>query len=133
MFDNLASSLTQVKAGKIKALAVTTSKRSNFAPELPTIADVHHHSIAMQKHFLDDLARIGPGPLDARHLVPTSGVKRGNFLTFDVDGAEHLQKRLIEQQVLIDRRDRRLRFGFGVYHSEHDVRLLLEALSRALK
>src|SRR5688500_12995953 len=39
MFDNLASALTQVKAGKIKALAVTTSKRSPFAPDLPTIAE----------------------------------------------------------------------------------------------
>ena len=39
MFDNLASSLAQVKAGKIKALAVTTSKRSQFAPDLPTVAE----------------------------------------------------------------------------------------------
>jgi tripartite-type tricarboxylate transporter receptor subunit TctC len=39
MFDNLASSLTQVRAGKVKALAVTTSKRTALAPELPTIAE----------------------------------------------------------------------------------------------
>jgi tripartite-type tricarboxylate transporter receptor subunit TctC len=39
MFDNLASSLSQVKAGKIRALAVTTSRRSSLAPELPTIAE----------------------------------------------------------------------------------------------
>jgi len=39
MFDNLASALTQVRAGKVKALAVTTAKRSNLAPDLPTIAE----------------------------------------------------------------------------------------------
>ena len=39
MFDNLASSLGQVKAGRIKALAVTTAKRSALAPGLPTIAE----------------------------------------------------------------------------------------------
>jgi len=39
MFDNLASSLAQVRAGKVRALAVTTSKRSALAPELPTIAE----------------------------------------------------------------------------------------------
>ncbi|HUL56245.1 MAG TPA: tripartite tricarboxylate transporter substrate binding protein [Usitatibacter sp.] len=39
MFDNLASSLAQVKAGKIRALAVTTAKRTPLAPELPTIAE----------------------------------------------------------------------------------------------
>jgi len=39
MFDNLASSLAQMRAGKVKALAVTTAKRSSLAPELPTIAE----------------------------------------------------------------------------------------------
>jgi len=39
MFDNLASSLAQVKAGRVKALAVTTAKRSTLAPDLPTIAE----------------------------------------------------------------------------------------------
>jgi tripartite-type tricarboxylate transporter receptor subunit TctC len=39
MFDNLASSLAQVKAGRIRALAVTTARRTPLAPELPTIAE----------------------------------------------------------------------------------------------
>ena len=39
MFDNFASSLSQVKGGRVRALAVTTSKRTKLAPELPTIAE----------------------------------------------------------------------------------------------
>ncbi len=39
MFDNLASAMAQVKAGKLKALAVTTAKRSPLAPALPTMAE----------------------------------------------------------------------------------------------
>jgi tripartite-type tricarboxylate transporter receptor subunit TctC len=39
MFDNLANSIAQVKSGKLKALAVTTLKRSSFAPELPTLQE----------------------------------------------------------------------------------------------
>ena len=39
MFDNLANSTPQLKSGKIKALAVTTAKRSALAPELPTLAE----------------------------------------------------------------------------------------------
>src|SRR5687767_54065 len=39
MFDNLASSLGQVRAGKVKALAVTTAKKTPLAPDLPTIAE----------------------------------------------------------------------------------------------
>jgi tripartite-type tricarboxylate transporter receptor subunit TctC len=39
MFDNLPSALPQIKAGKLKALAVTSSQRSQALPELPTIAE----------------------------------------------------------------------------------------------
>jgi tripartite-type tricarboxylate transporter receptor subunit TctC len=39
MFDNLANAMAQVKAGKLRALAVTTAKRSSLAPELPTMAE----------------------------------------------------------------------------------------------
>jgi tripartite-type tricarboxylate transporter receptor subunit TctC len=37
MFDNLASALPNIRSGKVRALAVTTSKRSPFLPELPTL------------------------------------------------------------------------------------------------
>jgi len=37
MFDNLASALPNVKAGKLRALAVTTLKRSASLPDLPTL------------------------------------------------------------------------------------------------
>jgi tripartite-type tricarboxylate transporter receptor subunit TctC len=39
MFDNLANAMAQVKAGKLKALAVTTAQRSPLVPELPTLAE----------------------------------------------------------------------------------------------
>ena len=39
LFGSVASSMPQVKAGRLKALATTGSKRSKVAPELPTIAE----------------------------------------------------------------------------------------------
>jgi tripartite-type tricarboxylate transporter receptor subunit TctC len=39
MFDNLANSMQQVRAGKLKALAVTTAQRSTLVPELPTLSE----------------------------------------------------------------------------------------------
>ena len=98
-----------------------------------SIADVHRHALSLQKHFLDGLARLRLAGLPATSLVPPAAVARGNFLAFDLDDAEERHKRIAAQGVVIDRRARRLRFGFGVYHSEHDVRLLLEALARALR
>jgi tripartite-type tricarboxylate transporter receptor subunit TctC len=39
MFDNLPSAMPQIRAGKLKALAVTSAQRSAAIPELPTIAE----------------------------------------------------------------------------------------------
>jgi tripartite-type tricarboxylate transporter receptor subunit TctC len=39
MFDNLPSSLQFIKAGKLRALAVTSLARSSTLPELPTLAE----------------------------------------------------------------------------------------------
>jgi tripartite-type tricarboxylate transporter receptor subunit TctC len=38
-FDNLQPSIPHIKAGKLRALAVTTATRSDALPELPTIGD----------------------------------------------------------------------------------------------
>jgi len=39
MFDNLPTSLEFIRAGKLRALAVTTAARSEVVPDLPTVAD----------------------------------------------------------------------------------------------
>jgi tripartite-type tricarboxylate transporter receptor subunit TctC len=39
MFDNLPTALPHVKSGKVRALAVSTAKRSALAPDLPTMAE----------------------------------------------------------------------------------------------
>ena len=39
MFDNMPTSLPHIKAGKLRALAVSTLKRSPVLPQLPTVAE----------------------------------------------------------------------------------------------
>ena len=39
MFDNLPSSMAQIKSGKLKAFAVTSAQRSAAMPELPTVEE----------------------------------------------------------------------------------------------
>jgi tripartite-type tricarboxylate transporter receptor subunit TctC len=39
MFDNMPSALPHVKAGKLRALGVSTAKRSSTAPDVPTVAE----------------------------------------------------------------------------------------------
>ena len=39
MFGSLPGSIVQIKAGRIRAIAVTSAKRSNAAPDIPTVAE----------------------------------------------------------------------------------------------
>ncbi len=46
MFDNLASAAPQIRAGKLRAFAVTTAGRSASFPELPTMAEAGGGALA---------------------------------------------------------------------------------------
>lgn len=39
MFDALVTSVPQIRAGRVKALAVTSAKRSHYVPDVPTMAE----------------------------------------------------------------------------------------------
>ena len=39
MFDNIPTSIEHIRAGKLRALAVTTATRSELLPDMPTIGD----------------------------------------------------------------------------------------------
>jgi selenocysteine lyase/cysteine desulfurase len=93
---------------------------------------IHVHSLELQERFLAGLEALALPGLRPAHLVLPRDVPRGNFLVFDVDDAARMFAKLAEHHIAIDRRDRRLRFGFGVYHDESDIDALLEALPRAL-
>ncbi len=39
MFDNILSSIAHIRAGKLRALAVTSAKRSDLLPDIPTVGE----------------------------------------------------------------------------------------------
>jgi tripartite-type tricarboxylate transporter receptor subunit TctC len=39
MFDTLATSIEHIRAGKLRALAVTSATRSEVLPDIPTVGD----------------------------------------------------------------------------------------------
>ena len=45
MFNNLAPAMPQVRAGKLRAYAVTSEKRSSAAPEVPTTAEAGYPGV----------------------------------------------------------------------------------------
>jgi len=61
MFDNLPASLPQIHAGKVRALAVTTSQRVPALPEVPTFAEAGFAGYEVNAWF-GLLARKGTPP-----------------------------------------------------------------------
>lgn len=88
-----------------------------------TVAAIHAHVVALQAEFLAALARTGVGglPLDALMTPVGDGVERGHFLTFRFPEAARIYETLMRANIVTDRRDDRLRFGFGCYHTRDDI------------
>ncbi len=97
-----------------------------------TPREIHAHVTALQRRFLAGLSSANLARLPAAALTPPAGQPRGNFLAFDLDDAEEVERALGAHRVLIDRRGRRVRFGFGVYHDAAFVDALLARLEAAL-
>src|SRR5690606_24575552 len=51
IFDNMPTVLPNVKAGKLRALGVTTPERSSSAPDIPTLSESGVPGFAVQSWF----------------------------------------------------------------------------------
>ena len=97
-----------------------------------TPREIHAHAARLERRFLAGLAEAKLAALPVDALTPPERFPRGNFLAFDLDGAEEVERRLAAHRILVDRRGRRIRFGFGVHHDEPFVDRLLERTRAAL-
>jgi tripartite-type tricarboxylate transporter receptor subunit TctC len=76
MFDGLLPSLPLIRQGKLRALAVTGSKRSTVLPELPTIAETLPGYRAETWYALFAPAGVQPSIVRKLHAAVASGLKR---------------------------------------------------------
>lgn len=95
-----------------------------------TVEKIHKTIKNLQILFINELGETftnqGLKPLFTKELS-----HHGHFLTFQAKDEDHgamIQEYLRLQNILIDRRGDRLRFGFGFYASEEDVRAVVNTL-----
>jgi tripartite-type tricarboxylate transporter receptor subunit TctC len=69
MFDSLTSVIPNVRAGKVRLIGLTNSKRAMFAPEMPTLSELG----------LPDYEAIGWFGVAAPAKVPTEVINKLNF------------------------------------------------------
>ena len=87
MFDNLPSAISHIRAGKLRALAVTTSKRSEQLPQVPTIAESGVPGYEATSWF----------GLFAPAATPAPVLGRLNGAIVKVLGQAEVKKKIIEQ------------------------------------
>lgn len=94
---------------------------------------IHAHVLALQQDFAAALDRAGlPDLARDRLLVPLDTPHRGHFLTYRTEAAGAIDERLQVAGIIVDHRDDRLRFGFGLYHDIEDVPAMAGRVAAAL-
>ncbi|WP_354682964.1 tripartite tricarboxylate transporter substrate binding protein [Cupriavidus necator] len=84
MFDNTPSSLPHVQAGKLRAIAITSARRSPLLPDVPTVAESGFPGFDVQSWF----------SLAAPAGTPRAVVERLNGALNKVLGAPEVRQRL---------------------------------------
>jgi kynureninase len=98
-----------------------------------TVDAIHDHALALSGLFMAGLSSRPPTPLSAARLVtPVETGERGHFLTYETPNAGEIYKRLTAQDIIVDVRGDRLRFGFGVHQTAGDIAKAVDAMADAL-
>lgn len=103
------------------------------------VKKIHDYVLTLERHFLAQLegssalSKKLPWILSKTH----SGLNApqfGHFVTVQTEQASQWQSELWKSQsVLTDCRGDRLRFGFGIYHTEQEINVLIKRLEAVLK
>ncbi|RXN85195.1 MFS transporter [Achromobacter aloeverae] len=76
MFDNMPSSLPHVRAGKLRALGVTSRQRVGFAPDVPTLAESGLPDFSVESWFgLMAPARTPPAVIERLNAALNKALK----------------------------------------------------------
>ena len=105
MFASIVSSLHHAKSGKLKALAVTSARRSSVVPEYPTVAEAGVPGFEMTGYFgLLAPAHTPAAIVDTVHAAVQRVIKRADFAErVAADGAEPDGCTPAELQALLER------------------------------
>lgn len=104
-----------------------------FQQEGLTVPAIHAFVRELQQEFLNGIPKSFISSFNLTPLFDLDLKWHGHFLTFEsatLEEAEAIQEALKQAHILIDRRGKRLRFGFGLYQNKADVKVLMERLGK---
>lgn len=104
-----------------------------FNREGLTVPVIHEFVKNLQKEFIKRLPENFLTSQSLRPIYHSDLSWHGHFLTFEASNeekAEATENALKASGVIIDRRGRRIRFGFGLYQNQSDVMAVIERLQK---
>lgn len=104
-----------------------------FHREGLTIQAIHDYVKTLQKEFIRHLPESFLTSQSLRPLYSQDLTWHGHFLTFEATTeaeAQRTEETLRTSGIIIDRRGKRLRFGFGLYQNQADVIAVIERLQK---
>lgn len=104
-----------------------------FKAQQITVNDIHEYVLNLQRIFIQELPQGLLERWKLTELFSPTLAWHGHFLTFEAPSeteAQNFQKALSQENIFIDRRGKRLRFGFGLYQNGPDVKELCLRLQK---
>jgi tripartite-type tricarboxylate transporter receptor subunit TctC len=105
MFDNMPTSIEHIRAGRLRALAVTTALRSDVAPELPPVADFvpgyeasAFFGIGAPKKTPSEIIEKLNSAINATLADPSAKAKLADLGGMVIPGSPHEFGKLIDQE-----------------------------------
>jgi selenocysteine lyase/cysteine desulfurase len=95
------------------------------------VSVIHDYIKNLQSLFIKEMPLDFIKSHELTPLIPEDLSWHGHFLTYEApteEKAAHVEERLKMANILIDRRGKRLRFGFGLYLDETDIHSLVNSL-----
>lgn len=107
-----------------------------FGEHKISVTSIHEMILKHQRLFLSLLPATFTESWNLKKLFHHELKNHGHFLTFEAQDeaqAKSLEEALSQAHIIIDRRGKRLRFGFGMYQNEADVKALAQTLTTLKK
>ncbi len=110
------------------------SVMENLKKEKLDTTAIHARVNEIKKYFVEKLNDFSLNELNTKNIVKNAeNLPESHFLTFKTPQANHIEEMLRKNQITVDSRGDRLRFGFGIYHDLKDIDLLTKKLSQIFK
>lgn len=96
-----------------------------FKQEGFTILSAHNYVRSLKNKFLQELQKSRQTVLNFKDIILSNGrLTEAHFITFRTPDALAITQNLIQNRIIVDSRNDRLRFGFGLYQNQEDIEKL---------